>query len=106
MKIIKENVIDYMIRKHHLQGCEYAQIDTEILYEKAKQEILNTLFPFKEVKEIPEKYSMKIYDVMEEMMLRSNMGNATSYKENGIQITWENGELQSLKNLIPNGGVI
>ena len=62
--------------------------DLLMTYRLAKEKIINTLYPFRDdVNEVPQKYEMKVIEVMEELIETSNMRHFTSYSENGWK--WE-----------------
>ncbi len=79
------------------------------IYKRAEQLIINTLFPCrkgnKRPKQIPEEYSMLIYEVIEEMLVKSNMANAVAYQENGVSYEWADSDIQCLKRYIPEMGL-
>ena len=97
----KDEYIEYFHNKY-----EYIEMrDLEMTYKLAKERIINTLYPFEEnIKEVPEKYEMKIVEVMEELIDTSDMRHFTSYQENGVRWTKLRTDLESLQDLTPKAG--
>lgn len=85
---------------------DYLEVDDlKMTYKLAKERIINTLYPFNDkITEIPQKYEMKVVEVMEELIETSNMRHFTSYQENGVRWTKLRTDLESLQDLTPYAG--
>lgn len=95
---------DYTSYLHH-KYCWINPIDLEMTYKKAKEALLNTLFPFDLSKnEVPERYEMKLLEVMEEIIELGNMRHYTSYQENGVSWRKDYSGLSSLSDVTPFAG--
>lgn len=94
----KDEYITYFKNKYDYLDI----IDLEMTYKLAKERIINTLYPFNEnITEVPSKYEMKVFEVMEELIETSNMRHYTSYKENGVSWSKTTTDLESLRDLVP-----
>lgn len=97
----KQEYISYLHQKY----CWLSSIDLEMTYRKAKEEVLNTLFPFNdEITEVPPRYEMKVLEAMEEIIEIGNMRHYTSYQENGVSWSKDYSGLSCLKDITPYAG--
>ena len=79
--------------------------DLLMTYRLAKEKIINTLYQFRDdVNEVPQKYEMKVIEVMEELIETSNMRHFTSYSENGVSWKKNTTDLESLQDITPIAG--
>ena len=101
MNLTKNEYIEYFREKYPY----ISDNDLEMTYELAKEKIINTLYPFDEnINEVPNKYTMKVMEVMEELIDTSDMRHYTSYSENGVKWTKMRTDLESLQDLTPHAG--
>ena len=90
MDYTKELVIDYYKRKYAYMDEEHI----EIMYDCAYDIMLNLRYPTQEnIYEIPESFMKKhktwIFRCIQEHIDKEGMGNAISYSENGVSITFD-----------------
>jgi len=89
----------------HQKYCWISKLDLDMTYRKAKEVLLNTLFPFDlSVNEVPQRYEAKLLEVMEEIIEIGNMRHYTSYQENGVSWRKDYSGLSSLKDVTPFAG--
>lgn len=99
----KEECISYFKEKYPY----VSDIDLEVTYGKAKERLLNTLFPYdSSITEIPSNYEYTLMDGIEEIIDLGNMRNFTSYSENGVSWRREsNQNINAYKDIVPMGGL-
>ena len=89
MDYTREEVVDYYKRKYSFMDDE----DIEIMYDCAYDIMLNLRYPTQDIFEIPENFLRKhrtwIFRCIQEHIDKEGMGNATSYSENGVSITFD-----------------
>lgn len=90
MDYTREAVIDYYKRKYPF----FDEEDIEIMYDCAYDIMLNLRYPTaNDIFEIPESYMRKhrtwIFRCIKDHIDKEGMGNATSYSENGVSITFD-----------------
>lgn len=85
--------------------CHLEMSEIQDMIEIATEILLNTLYPFDdEITEIPPRKNSWIYRCVVEQIERKGMNSVVSYKENGLQVTFDKtGISQSLLDeLVPN----
>ena len=101
-------VINDIPRLIQRQYSYIVEIDINTMVECAKDILLDTLYPFnEEITTIPPRKVSWIYRCVLEQIERKGMTSVTSYRENGIQITFDrSGVSQSLMSeLMPMVGI-
>ena len=94
----KEEYIAYFKNKYPY----IEENDLSMTYHIAKENLLNTLFPFDDTQtEVPPRYEYKLIEVMDEIIDLGNMRNYTSYRENGVVWERDYSGISSLSNITP-----
>ena len=91
-------------RKIHNKYCHLELSEIEDMLDIAKEIMLNTLYPFDDtITEIPERKSGWLYRCVMEQIERKGMNSVVSYKENGLQVTFDKSQISQslLSELVP-----
>lgn len=83
-------------------------VDIQIMIDCATDILLDTLYPFnEEITEVPQRKVSWIYRCVIEQIERKGMSSVTSYRENGIQVTFDRTSVSQglINQLLPLVGV-
>ena len=84
------------------------ECDIDVMVDCGTDILLNTLYPFDEEKtEIPQRKVSWIYRCVLEQIERKGMTSVLSYRENGIQITFDKSQVSEglLREILPYVGI-
>ena len=85
-----------------------ADSDIMTMIDCAKDILLDTLYPFnEEITEVPQRKVTWIYRCVLEQIERKGMSSVTSYRENGIQVTFDRTSVSQglINQIIPLVGI-
>jgi len=96
--------LNEIANKIHKKYCHLEMTEINDMLDIAKEILLNTLYPFDDnIVEIPPRKTNWLYRCVIEQIERKGMNSAVSYKENGLQVTFDKTQISQslLDELVP-----